>query len=129
VGGACVASVDSVLDCGGGGCTLQSTGNFLYSAATANSTIDSSGKMIEDGVVDSPPNRNAQPVRVSSPSPLKAKSTTKTLCLGSYGDPRSSRKLYNIPSSSSPSGVLKVFLRTSTNYFIFDLYSIVMDVH
>lgn len=111
--GACVASLDSVLNCVDGGCGQQSKGNFLYSATTANSTMDNSAKMMEDGVVDSPPNRNAQPVRVSSPSPLKAKSTTKTLCLGSYGDPRSSRKLYSIPSSSSPSGVLKVFLRTS----------------
>ena len=107
--GACVASVDSVLDCGGGGCALQSKGNFLYSAATANSTIDSFGKTMEDGVVDSPPNRNAQPPRVSSPSPLKQKSITKTNRTGSFGDSRSSRKLYNIPSSSSPCGVMKVF--------------------
>ena len=121
MGGDCVASVDSVLDCGGGGCTFQNTGNFLYSAAIVNSTIDSSEKPMEDGVVDSPPNRTAQPLRVSSPSPLKAKSTTKMRCLGSFGDSRSSRKLYNIPSSSSPSGVVKVFLETSINYFIFDL--------
>ena len=125
MGGACVASVDSVLGCGGGGCTLQSTGNFLYSTATVNSTIDSSGKMIEDGVVDGPPNRNAQPLRISSPSPLKAKSTTKMRCLGSFGDSRSSRKMYNIPSSSSPSRVVKVFLRTFINflYFICNLLS------
>ena len=72
---ACVASVDSVLNCRGD-FSLQSKGNFLYSAAIANSTMDSPAKMMEDGVVDSPPNCNAQPLRVSPPSPLKAKSTT-----------------------------------------------------
>ena len=116
VAGACVASVDLVPDCGGGVFTIQSKGNFLYSAATANSTIDSSKKTIEDGIVDSLPNHNAQPLRVSSPSLLKAKSTTKTHCPGSFGDSRSSHKLYNIPSSSLPSGVVKVFLRTSINF-------------
>ena len=114
--GTCVASVDSVLDCGGGGYTLQSKGNFLYSAATANSTMASSAKTMEDGVVDSPPNCKAQPLRVSSLSPLKAKSTTKMHCQGSFGDSRSSRKLYNIPSSSSPSGVVKVLLRNSISF-------------
>jgi hypothetical protein len=117
-----VASVDLVLDCGGGGLSLQSKGNFLYYAATANSTMDSSAKTMEDGVVDSPPNRNAQPGRVSSPSPLKAKSTTQKRCPGSFGDSRSSRKLYNIPSSSSPSGVVKVFLRTSINFLYLSCY-------
>ena len=111
--GACVASLDSVLSCGDGGCAPQSKGNFLYSAATANSTMENSAKTLEDGVVDSPPNRNALPLRVSSPSPLKTKSSTRTQRSGSFGDTRSSRKLYNIPSSSSPSRVVKVFLRTS----------------
>ena len=52
--GACVASVDLVLDCGGGGCVLQSKGSFFSSIATANSTMDNSTKTIEDGVVDAP---------------------------------------------------------------------------
>jgi hypothetical protein len=119
---ACVASVDSVLDCKGWGLSFQSKGNFLYSATTTNSTMDNSAKTMEDGVVDSPPNRNAQLGRVSSPSPLKAKSTTQTRYLGSFGDSRSSRKLYNIPSSSSPSGVVKVFLRTSINFLYLSCY-------
>jgi hypothetical protein len=106
----------------GWGLSLQNKGNFLYSAATTNSTMDSSTKTMEDGVVDSPPNRNAQPGRVSSPLPLKAKSTTQTRCPGSFGDSRSSRKLYNIPSFSSPSGVVKVFLRTSINFLYLSCY-------
>jgi hypothetical protein len=66
-----VASVDSVVDCTGWDCSLQSKGNFLYYAATANSTMDNSTKTMDDGVVDSPSNRNAQLVIVSSPSPLR----------------------------------------------------------
>jgi hypothetical protein len=106
---ACVASVDVVLDCGGGDFSNQSKGNFLYSTATANSTIDSSTKTMKDGVVDSPPNRNVLHVRVSSPSPLRAKSMTPPCIQGSFGNSRSSWKLYDIPSSSLPSEVINVF--------------------
>ena len=113
---ACVASMDSILDCGGGSFVLQSKGNFLYSTAIVNSTMDNSIKMMEDGSIDSPSNRNAQPLRVNSPLLLKAKSTKKAHCLGSFGDSRSSHKIYNILSSSSPSGVVKVFLRTSISF-------------
>jgi hypothetical protein len=52
--------------------------------------------MIEYGVVDSPPNRNAQPMTVSSPSPLRARSTTPALIQGSFGDSRSSCKFYDM---------------------------------
>jgi hypothetical protein len=88
---------------------LQSKGNFLYSTATTNSTMDSSTKTMNDGVVDSPPNCNAQSVTVSSPSPLRAKSMTTARIHDSFGDSRSSRKLYDIPSFSLPSGMVKVF--------------------
>jgi hypothetical protein len=71
--------------------------------------MDSSAKTMEDGVVDSPLNRNAQPLRVSSPSPLRAKSMTPSRIRGSFDDSRSSHKLYDIPSSSMPSEVVKVF--------------------
>ena len=69
-----IASMDSILNCGD--FSLQSKGKFLYFVATANSTIDSSTKTMEDGVVDSLPNCNALLVKVSSPSPLRAKSMT-----------------------------------------------------
>ena len=107
---------------GEGGFSLQSKDNFLYSAVIANSTMDSAAKTMKDGVVDSPPNRNAQPQKVSSPSPLKTKSTTQRRCLGLFGDSRSSCKLYNIPSSSSPSLVMKVFLRTPINFLYLSCY-------
>jgi hypothetical protein len=71
-----MASVDSVVDCKGWDCLLQSKGNFLYSAVTANSTMDNLTKTMDNGVVNSPPNHNAQPMTVSSLSPLRAKLTT-----------------------------------------------------
>jgi hypothetical protein len=103
---------------GGGGRwdgSIQSKGNFLYSVATTNSTKDSSTKMMEDGVVDSPPNRNVQPVAVSSPSPLRAKCATPTRNRQSFGDSRSSRKLYNNPLSSLLCRVVKVFSNAFTH--------------
>jgi hypothetical protein len=93
---ACIASVDSVVDFGGWNCSLRGKGNFLYSTAIAKSTMDSSTKTMEDGIVDSPPNRNAQPVTISSPSPLRAKSTNPALMLGSFEDSRSFHKLYKL---------------------------------
>ena len=60
----CIPSMDSVVDCRRWNCSLQSEGNFLYFVAIANLTMDSSTKMMEDGVVDSLPNCNAQPVIV-----------------------------------------------------------------
>jgi hypothetical protein len=66
-------------------------------------------KTMDDGIVDSPPNRNAQLVIASSPSPLRAKSMKPARIRGSFGDSRSSCKLYDIPSSSLPSGMVKVF--------------------
>jgi hypothetical protein len=66
---ACEASADSIWDYGQ--YLILSTGNFLGSAATANSTMDFSPKPVEDGVVDSPPSgRKRQPLSCS-PSPLR----------------------------------------------------------
>jgi hypothetical protein len=50
-----VASMDSVMDIGGFDYSIQSKGNLLYSVATENSAMDDSTKMIEEGIVDSPP--------------------------------------------------------------------------
>jgi hypothetical protein len=56
-------------DCG---YSLQSKGNFLYSAATANSTMDFSTTAVEEGVVDSPPAHIPLENGVCSPSPLRS---------------------------------------------------------
>lgn len=79
--------------------SVQSKGNFLYSAATAHSTMDYSSSKIQEGVVDSPPNR-AIPLPVNLPSPKRT---------SMKGDPfddkfrdtnGSQRSLYGNPSTS-----------------------------
>ena len=50
-------------------------GIFLYSTATAQSTMDYLPKAIKDGVVDSPPSHAVILVAVDSPSPLQVKET------------------------------------------------------
>jgi len=49
-------------------------GYILYSARTAQSTMDFSTMSMEDGVVDSPPNGGQRAKVVSSPSPMKCPS-------------------------------------------------------
>lgn len=48
----CEVSADSIMDYGQN--VLLSTGNFLCSAPSVNSTMDFSKKLVDDGVVDSP---------------------------------------------------------------------------
>ena len=48
----CEASVESIMDYGQN--IVMSTGNFLCSAPSVNSTMDFSKKQVKDGVVDSP---------------------------------------------------------------------------
>jgi hypothetical protein len=89
--------MDSILDQGGLVHSQRSKGNFLFSAATANSTMDYSAKVIEDGVVDSPPSRGHVSQVVSSPSPLRVKTKAAASILRSPADSRSFRKLYDSP--------------------------------
>jgi hypothetical protein len=84
------------MDLGGYDYLLQSKGNFLYFAAIENFAMDNSTRMIEDGVVDSPPSRGALPMTVRSPLPLRVKSRTMMRILNSKIDSRSSRKLYTL---------------------------------
>ena len=65
----CAASVDSILDYGQ--FLILSTGNFLCSAAMANSTMDFSTKPIDNSVVDSPPSGSRRLPTSCSPSPLQ----------------------------------------------------------
>ena len=68
----CTASVDSVMDIGAYAISQHSKGNLLYSAPTAQSTMDYLSMAVEDEVVDSLPSRGA-PLAVNSPSPLRGK--------------------------------------------------------
>jgi hypothetical protein len=68
----CEVSVESVMDYGQH--VLLSTGNFLCSAPSCNSTMDFSKKPMEDRVVDSPFERKLEqfPVQLDSPSSVSA---------------------------------------------------------
>jgi hypothetical protein len=49
----------------------NSKGFFMFSAADASSTIDFSRAAIDEGVVESPPSKDAGQTIVCSPSPLR----------------------------------------------------------
>ena len=66
----CQASEDSIFDYGQ--YEILSTGNFLCSAPTMVSTMDFSAKHVENGVVDSPPEKKPRLVVLCSPSPLRS---------------------------------------------------------
>jgi hypothetical protein len=68
----CAASTDLILDYGQYAISQSGLGHIMYSAATAQSTMDFSNKPLTHGVVDSPPKGVMRTRLVSSPSPLKA---------------------------------------------------------
>jgi hypothetical protein len=77
-------------------------------ASTANSTMDYSTKMIEDGVVDNSPSCGQALLTVSLPSSLRGRTSPVVRILSTATDSRSFRKLYDSPSSSTPSALVKV---------------------
>jgi hypothetical protein len=70
----------------------QNKGNFLYFAATANSTMDYSAKVIEDSVVDSPPSCGRASLTVSSLPPLRGRPNHGMSILSTVVDSRSFHK-------------------------------------
>ena len=67
----CEASTESIMDYGQN--IVLSTGNFLCSAPSVNSTLDFSKKQVEDGVVDSPIEKKVKVAVGNSASSLHAK--------------------------------------------------------
>jgi hypothetical protein len=96
---ACPASMDSVVDLVGQDFSQQIKRNFQYFATTANSAMDYLTKFIKDGIVDNPLSQEANPMAITSPSPLRIRSRTAAHILSSNVDSRSFHKFYNIPSS------------------------------
>ena len=88
----CQASEDSILDYGQ--YEILSTGNFLCSAPTLNSTMDFSGKHVEDGVVDSPLEKKPRLLVSCSPSPLRSREASRLSTLPTTSDKGTQRKLY-----------------------------------
>ena len=73
---------------------ILSTGNFLCSAPTVNSTMDFSIKPIEEGVVDSPPNSKLCLPISCSPSPLCSMHRRPSSMSPDSSDKGTQRKLY-----------------------------------
>ena len=94
----CQASVDSILDYGQ--YVILSTGNFLCSAPTINSTMDFSVKPIEEGVVDSPPNSKLRLPISCSPSPLRLMDRLASSMSPGSCEKGTQRKLYGVESIS-----------------------------
>ena len=67
----CKASAESIMDYGQN--IVLSTGNFLCSTPSVNSTMDFSKKRVEDGVVDSPIEKKVKVAVRNSSSSLHAK--------------------------------------------------------
>ena len=67
----CEASTESIMDYGQN--IVLSTGNFLCSAPSVNSTMDFSKKQVEDGVVDSPIEKKVKVAIENSASSLHTK--------------------------------------------------------
>ena len=88
----CQASADSILDYEQ--YVILSTGNFLCSASTVNSTMDFSVKPIEEGVVDSPPNSKLRVPISCLPSPLRSMHRRATSMSPDSSDKGMQRKLY-----------------------------------
>lgn len=93
------ASADSIMDYGQYAISQSGLGHIMYSAATAQSTMDFSMKPIDDGVVDSPPNGGKRPRPVRSPSPLKSHTLCASPRTRSSDGGAPPRRLYCLPEN------------------------------
>jgi hypothetical protein len=94
-------------------------GNFLFPALTANSTMDYSTKVIEDGVVDSPPSCSHVLLMVSLPSPLRGKTRPIVRIMSSAANSRSFQKLCDATFSSIPRALVKVCSILTISFKVF----------
>ena len=94
----CQAFVDSILDYRQ--YVILSTGNFLCSAPTINSTMDFSVKPIEEGVVDSAPNNKLRLQISCSPLPVRLMDRRALSMSSGSCKKRTQGKLYGVESIS-----------------------------
>ncbi len=99
-GGKCTASADSFSDYGQFAISQSGVGHIMYSAKTAQSTMDFSTMPVDDGVVDSPPNGGKRNIILNSPSPLKCRPRSSSPQDRLGMNPETQRKLYNEPMSA-----------------------------
>ena len=96
----CQASKDSILDYGQ--YAILSTGNFLCFAPMLNSTMDFSGKHVEDGVVDSPQEKKSSLPVSYLPSPLHSTEARRLSISPTVSDMGTQRKLYGDANYAIP---------------------------
>ena len=112
----CHASADSILDYGQ--YVILSTGNFLCSAPTGNSTMDFSTLPVNDGVMDCPPEQKRCSQVPCLPSPLRSKGVQNSSMVPTDLNKATQRNLYEDanfptvePKSQLPNGLCGGFTR------------------
>ena len=117
----CTTSVDSVMEVEPCALWDHGKGHLLYSAATAQSTMDYSRKAVEDDVVDSPPSHSIIPVPINSPSPLRGKGVGESSMLKRRDTDGAQRSL-DLGLSHSPKNELhKVGMRYRLPFTAFSI--------
>ena len=98
-------------------------GHLLYSAATAQSTMDYSCKAVKDDIEDSPPSRAIIPIPINSPSPLQGKGVGESSML-KCRDTNGAQRSLDLGLSHSPKNELhKVGLRYRLPFTAFSIAS------
>ena len=101
----CTTSVDSVMEIGACALSEHDKRHLLYSAATAQSTMDYSRKAVEDDAVDSPPSRGIVPLPISLPSPLRGRGVGQP-SKSRHRDTNGAQCSLNLDLAHSPNNVL-----------------------
>ena len=126
----CTASVDSMMEIGACALSEHDKWHLLYSAATAQSTMDYSRKAVEDDAVDSPPSRGIVPLPISSPSPLRDRGARQP-SKSRHRDTNGAQRSLNLDLSRSPNNVLHkvglLYLLFCTALSTSSLYSIFLS--
>jgi len=91
----CATSAHSFSDYGQFDISKGALGHIMYSAKTAQSTMDYLSIPIDDGVVNSPPNGGKHSMPVSSPSPLNCRLQSTLPVVRNGMNPKIQRELYD----------------------------------
>ena len=101
----CTASMDLVMEIGACVLSEHDKPHLLYSAATAQSTMDYLRKAVKDDAVDSPPSHGIVPLPISSPSPLRGRGAGQS-SKSRHRDTNGVQRSLNLDLSQSPNNVL-----------------------
>ena len=126
----CTASVDLVMEIEACALSEHDKQHLLYSATTAQSTMDYSRKAVEDDAVDSPPSRGIVPLPISSPSPLRGRGAGQS-SKSRHRDSNRAQRSLNLDLSQSPNNVFHkvglLYLLSCTTLSTASLYSVFLS--